>query len=82
LAPFPNDEINRLYVAVDEFAAETKSRLRERTRKRYRGWDDPPQDERIVEMLMQHAAVADGEEVDATILAMILWSLRRRWGGQ
>jgi hypothetical protein len=76
------DEIDRLNRVVDEFAAEMKARLREQAVKGYRGWDDPEQYERIVEMMMRHAAVAEGEEVDAANLAMILWSLRRRWGGQ
>jgi hypothetical protein len=76
------DEIDRLNRVVDEFAAEMKARLREQAVKGYRGWDDPEQYERIVEMMMRHAAVAEGEEVDAANLAIILWSLRRRWGGQ
>jgi len=46
----------------------------------YRGWDDPENYERIVEMMVKHAAVAEGEEVDVANLAMILWSLRRRGG--
>ena len=72
------EEIERLNRAVDEFAAEMKARLREQAMKGYRGWDDPAQYERIIEMLMQHAAVGEGEEVDVANLAMILWSLRRR----
>jgi hypothetical protein len=72
------EEINRLNDAVDEFAAEMKARLREQAMKGYRGWDDPDQYERILQMMMQHAAVAEGEEVDAANLAMILWSLRRQ----
>ena len=72
------EEINRLNGAVDEFAAEMKARLREQAMKGYRGWDDPAQYERILQMMMQHAAVAEGEEVDAANLAMILWSLRRQ----
>jgi hypothetical protein len=54
------EEIDRLYEAVDEFATEMKARLREQAMKGYRGWDDPEQYERIVEMTMQHAAVAEG----------------------
>jgi|GEM_PF-5861994 len=34
--------------------------------------------QRIVELMVKHAAVRGGEEVDAANLAMILWSLRRR----
>jgi hypothetical protein len=75
------EEIERLNRAVDEFAAEMKARLREQALKGYRGWDDPAQYERIVAMMMQHAAVSEGEEVDAANLAMILWSLRRRGEG-
>jgi hypothetical protein len=74
------DEIDRLNRVVDEFAAEMKARLREQALKGYRGWDEPENYERIVEMMMQHAAVGEGEEVDAANLAMILWSLRRRDG--
>ena len=74
------EEIDRLNSAVDEFAAEMKARLREQALKGYRGWDEPENYERIVEMMMQHAAVGEGEEVDAANLAMILWSLRRRDG--
>ncbi|MBP2669986.1 MAG: hypothetical protein H6Q85_52 [candidate division NC10 bacterium] len=76
------EEINRLYEAVDEFAAEMKARLREQAMKGYRGWDDQENYQRILEMMMQHAAAAEGEEVDAANLAMILWSLRRRRDGE
>ena len=48
--------------------------------KGYRGWDDPENYQRIVEMMVRHAAVGEGEEVDVANLAMILWSLRRRGG--
>jgi hypothetical protein len=72
------EEINRFNDAVDEFAAEMKARSRELAMKGYRGWDDPDQYERILQMRMQHAAVAEEEEVDAANLAMILWSLRRQ----
>jgi uncharacterized protein with PhoU and TrkA domain len=72
------EEITRLDQAVDEFAAEMKARLREQAMKGYRGWDDPENYQRIIEMMVKHAAVAQGEEVDVANLAMILWSLRRR----
>ncbi|MCF7990888.1 MAG: hypothetical protein K9M02_10635 [Thiohalocapsa sp.] len=72
------EEIDRLNRAVDDFAVEMKARLHEQAIKGYRGWDDPAKYERIVSMMMQHAAVAEGEEVDAANLAMILRSLRRR----
>ena len=76
------EEINRLDQAVGEFASEMKARLREQAMKGYRGWDEPQNYQRILEMMMQHAAVAEGEEVDAANLAMILWSMRRRGGGE
>jgi hypothetical protein len=76
------EEIDRLDHAVDEFASEMKARLREQAIKGYRGWDDPENYERIVELMMKHAAVSEGEEVDAANLAMILWSLRRRREGE
>ena len=76
--PATQEEINRLYQAVDDFATEMKTRLREQAIKGYRGWDDPANYQRIVEMMVKHAAVSEGEEVDAANLAMILWSLRRR----
>jgi hypothetical protein len=72
------EEIDRLSRAVDDFADEMKARLREQAIKGYRGWDDPAQYQRTVDMMMAHAAAAEGEEVDAANLAMILWSLRRR----
>jgi hypothetical protein len=72
------EEIDRLNAAVDEFADEMKARLREQALKGYRGWDDPAQYERILEMLVSRAPAAEGEEVDTANLAMILWSLRRR----
>jgi hypothetical protein len=75
--PDTQEEINRLDQAVDDFASEMKARLREQAMKGYRGWDDPENYQRIVEMMVKHAAVAEGEEVDAANLAMILWSLRR-----
>ena len=76
--PDTQEEINRLDQAVDDFASEMKARLREQAMKGYRGWDDPQNYERIVEMMVNHAAVCEGEEVDTANLAMILWSLRRR----
>jgi hypothetical protein len=72
------EEIDRLNAAVDAFAAEMKARLREQALKGYRGWDDPAQYERILEMLVTRVATSEGEEVDTANLAMILWSLRRR----
>jgi len=71
------EEIDRLNRAVDAFAVEMKARLREQAIKGYRGWDDPQNYQRIVELMVEHAAVREGEEVDAANLAMILWSLRR-----
>ena len=76
--PETQEEINRLDQAVDDFASEMKARLREQAMKGYRGWDDPENYQRIVEMMVKHAAVGEGKEVDAANLAMILWSLRRR----
>ncbi len=75
------EEINRLDQVVDDFASEMKARLREQAIKGYRGWDDPENYQRIVEMMVKHAAVAEGKEVDAANLAMILWNLRRRGVG-
>ena len=80
--PETQEEITRLGQAVDAFAAEMKARLREQAVKGYRGWDDPENYQRIVEMMVKHAAVGKGEEVDVANLAMILWSLRRRGGGE
>ena len=74
------EEISRLDQAVDDFAAEMKARLREQAMKGYRGWDNPENYARILQMMMKYAAVAEGEEVDAANLAMILWSMRRRRG--
>ena len=76
--PATQEEINRLYRAVDDFAAEMKARLQEQAINGCRGWDDPANYQRIVEMMVKHAAVSEGEEVDAANLAMFLWSLRRR----
>lgn len=70
------EEIQRLSLVVDDFADEMKARLREQAIKGYRGWDDPENYRRICEMMMEHAAVASGQEVDAGNLAMILWYLR------
>jgi hypothetical protein len=44
----------------------------------YRGWDDPANYYRILEMMMEHASVSSGQEVDAANLAMILWYLREK----
>lgn len=70
-------EIDRLYSTVDNFAAEMKARLREQVIKGYRGWDDPTRYLEITEMMMKHATVSPGQEVDAANLAMILWYLRQ-----
>jgi hypothetical protein len=71
------DEIQRLSQVVDDFASEMKSRLREQAIKGYRGWDDPENYNRICKMMMEHASVSSGQEVDAGNLAMILWYLRK-----
>jgi len=76
--PETQAEINRLDRAVDDFASEMKARLREQAMKGYRGWDAPENYQRIADMMLKHAAVAEGEEVNAANLAMILWRLRRR----
>jgi len=72
------EEIERLDQVVDDFAAEMKARLREQAIKGYRGWDEPSNYRRIVEMMMERASVSLGQEVDAANLAMILWYLRKR----
>lgn len=72
------EEIDRLNRAVDDFAVEMKARLREQAIKGYRGWDDLTNYQRIMELMLEHAAAREGEEVDAANLAMILWTLRRR----
>ncbi|CRI66982.1 hypothetical protein THIOKS13320054 [Thiocapsa sp. KS1] len=71
------EEISRLNEAVDEFALEMKARLREQAVKGYRGWDDPENYERILDLLVKQAPASEGEEVDIANLAMILWSMRR-----
>jgi hypothetical protein len=71
------DEIQRLSQVVDDFGSEMKARLREQAIKGYRGWDDPENYQRICEMMMEHASVSSGQEVDAGNLAMILWYLRK-----
>ena len=76
--PATQEEINRLYRTVDDFAAEMKARLHEQAIKGYRGWDDPANYQRIMEMMVEHATVPEGEEVDAANLTMFLWSLRPR----
>ena len=71
------EEIDRLYQVVDNFSTEMKARLREQAIKGCRGWDDPAYYQQITEMMMEHAAVSQGQEVDAANLAMILWYLRQ-----
>ena len=59
-----------------------KARLREQAIKGHRGWDDPENYERIVEMIVEVVRrFAKGKNSDAANLAMILWSLRRRRDG-
>ena len=71
-------EISRLFAVVDDFAEDMKARLSEQAIKGYRGWDDPANYRRILTMMMEHASVAAGQEVDAANLAMILWYLRKQ----
>lgn len=73
-------EIDRLNRVVDDFAIEMKARLHEQAIKGYRGWDEPDHYQQITEMMMKHAAVTSGQEVDAANLAMILWYLRKHPG--
>ena len=72
------EEIQRLNRAVNDFAGEMKARLRDQAIKGCRGWDDPANYRRMCEMMMEHASVSSGQEVDAGNLAMILWYLRKR----
>ena len=53
-----------------------KARLREQAIKGYRGWDDPDNYQRIVDMMVEHAAADEGKEVGAANLAMILYGSR------
>jgi len=71
-------EIEQLCLTVDNFATEMKARLREQAIKGYRGWDDPENYPQIMEMMIEHASVSIGQEVDAANLAMILWHLRKQ----
>ncbi len=73
-------EIERLNQAADAFATEMKARLHEQAIKGYRGWDDPEQYQQIQDMMIHHASVSSGQEVDAANLAMILWILRQQVG--
>ncbi|MEE9413584.1 MAG: hypothetical protein V3V22_11095 [Methylococcales bacterium] len=73
-------EIERLNQTVDDFATEMKARLHEQAIKGYRGWDDPEQYQQIKDMMIHHASVSSGQEVDAANLAMILWFLRQQGG--
>jgi len=71
-------EIERLNKVVDDFATEMKARLSEQAIKGCRGWDNPDNYYQIKSMMIQHASVSAGQEVDAANLAMILWFLRRQ----
>ncbi len=57
-------EIERLNQVVDNFATEMKTRLSEQAIKGYRGWDNPENHYQITEMMIQHASVSTGQEVD------------------
>ena len=70
-------EIERLYQKLDDFATEMKARLRVQAIKGCLGWDDPAHYRQIMEM-MKHMSVSSGQEVDTANLAMILWYLRQR----
>ena len=74
-------EIDPLSEVVDDLALEMKERMREQAIKRYHGWDGTENYRRILEMMMEHASVSSGQEVDAANLAMILWYLRRQEDG-
>ena len=71
------EEIQKLNKLVDEFSEEMKIRLQEQAIKGHRGWDDPNNYRQILTMMMEHASVSSGQEVDAANLAMILWHMRR-----
>ena len=71
-------EIDRLFLVADDFNTEMKARLREQAIKGYRGWDDPDHYREICQMMLKHASVSSGQEVDAASLAMILWFLRKQ----
>jgi len=73
------NEIERLGVAVDEFAAAMKARFAEKAREGCKGWDDPAEAQIIYTTLLAHAAgipMAAGQEVDIANFALMLRRFR------
>lgn len=81
IAPEPEwvaEEIIRLHAAVDDFACAMKSKLTEKAKEGWTGWDQPESSIKIWNaMLALGAAIplARGQEADIANLAMMLWRL-------
>jgi cellulase/cellobiase CelA1 len=73
---FVEQEISRLNEAVDHFAQAMKTKLAQKAREGWTGWDDQFSADKIYTTMLAHAAgipLARGQEVDIANLAMMLW---------
>jgi hypothetical protein len=68
-----DEEIERLNVAVDTFAAAMKAKLAEKVYEGFSGWDSPQSVPAIRHLLEVHVQRGIGQEVDIANLAMMLW---------
>lgn len=75
---FVEQEIKRLNEVVDNFAEAMKTKLAQKARKGWTGWDDESSTDKIYTTMLAHAAgipLAKDQEVDIANLAMMLWNL-------
>lgn len=71
-------EIVRLNEAVGVFAEAMKTKLAQKAREGWTGWDDEASADKIYTTMLAHAAgipLAKDQEVDIANLAMMLWHL-------
>ena len=76
---YVKEEMARLDMVVDAFAAQMKIRLIAKVKEGRGGWEDPANAEEIYTALLAHAAstpLARFRELDIANYAMFLWFLR------
>jgi hypothetical protein len=70
-------EILRLTELVDEFASSMKSKLVQKAREGWCGWDKSENLESIRERLSDHVKRGDLQMIDVANLAMMVWHITR-----
>ena len=70
-------ELDSLYLLVDEFAAEMKTKLRKKWKEYYSGWDNPDTADSLRAAMINCVLRGPGQEIDIANFAAMLWNLRQ-----